>query len=266
MLTLYNHNLSVCVQKVRIALTEKGQPWEDRNIDLMRSEQVSPEYLKLNPGGVVPTLVHDGKPVIESTVILEYVDDAFPEPPLKPADPHARAAMRLWIRRPDMGLHAACGTISYAAIFGKQLLDFHGMAAMEERWARLPDQARAARQRALLSQGIEAPFVIEHLRLYDTVLADMESVLADRPWLAGDGFSLAECALLPYLWRLERLGLEGMWRHRPQVAGWFDRCKARPSWDPAMEAYPPMFDGDYNDDLRGTDTDLWPTVERLLAA
>ena len=84
MLILYDFGNSVCCQKVRITLVEKGLTWEARRVDLFKTEQYDPEYLKLNPKGVVPTLVHDGTPVIESTLICEYIDDTFPEPPLMP--------------------------------------------------------------------------------------------------------------------------------------------------------------------------------------
>ena len=115
MLELYHHNISVCAQKVRLALHEKGIDWEGHHIDLMKGEQTSPEYLAINPRGVTPTLVHDGNPVIESTIILEYLEDAFPELPLRPASALSRARMRVWAKIPDDGLHAACGAISYAA-------------------------------------------------------------------------------------------------------------------------------------------------------
>lgn len=266
MLTLYSHNLSVCVQKVRLALCEKGLEWEKRDIDLMRSEQVSPDYLALNPKGVVPTLVHDGQPVIESTIILEYLEDAFPEHPLRPEKPIDRARMRVWTKTPDDGLHAACGTVSYAAIFRDQVLAFHGREALNDRLARLPDRARAARQTELLDKGIEASFVPGHFQLYDKVLGEMEKALADAPWLAGESFSLAECALLPYVWRLERLGLSAMWASRPNLTDWLARCKARPSWDQAMEAYQALGDDDYDDDLRNRGVDIWPSVEKMLAA
>ena len=81
MLELYHHNISVCAQKVRLSFYEKGLRWEGRHVDLMTAEQVSPAYLALNPKGVVPTIVHDGNPVIESTIILEYLENAFPETP-----------------------------------------------------------------------------------------------------------------------------------------------------------------------------------------
>lgn len=266
MLILYNHNLSVCVQKVRLAMTEKGLEWQDRNVDLMRSEHVSPEYLKVNPKGVVPALVHDGEPVIESTIILEYLDDAFPDHPLRPAAPIERARMRVWTKTPDDGLHAACATVSYAAAFGAQVAAFHGKEALEARLAKLPDRARAARQRELFEKGMNASFLPDHVRLYDKVLGEMEARLADHAWLAGSDFSLADCALLPYVWRLERLNLAGMWAERPHVTDWFARCKARPSWDRAMEAYQALGGDDYDDDLKSKGVDLWPKVEAMLAA
>ena len=62
---------------------------------MVPAESQGPEYLKINPRGVVPTLVHDGKVVRESNVILEYLEDAFPAHPLRPEDPFERAEMRL---------------------------------------------------------------------------------------------------------------------------------------------------------------------------
>lgn len=266
MLVLYNHDLSVCVQKVRLAMAEKGLAWQDLDVDLMRGEQMSPDYLKLNPKGVVPTLVHDGQPIIESTIILEYLDDAFPDPPLRPADAPGRARMRLWARVPDDGLHAACGTVSYAAAFGQQVLAFHGREALEARIDRVPDRARAARQRELYEKGFEASFLPDQFRLYDKALRDMETALADRDWLAGDTFSLADCAMLPYVYRLDRLNLGAMWADRPRLADWYGRAQARPSWKTAIVAYPGSGTPDYDDDLKSKGIDLWPKLRTMLAA
>lgn len=266
MLVLYHHNISVCAQKVRLALVEKAIAWENRHIDLMRGEQIAPAFLAINPKGVVPAIVHDSAPVIESTVILEYLEDAFPERPLRPAAPIDRAQMRLWIRVPDDGLHASCGTVSYAAAFAAQVKAFHGMDALDKRLARLPDQARAQRQRQLLERGIEAPILGDAVRHYDKALAEMEKTLSTRPWLAGDAFSLAECALAPYVLRLDRLGLSGMWSERPGVAAWYARLQTRKSWAQAIEAYPSLGPEDYDDDLRAQKPGPWTKVKSLLAA
>jgi glutathione S-transferase len=93
MITQYDFGNSVCCQKVRITLVEKGLT-RRIPVDLFKSEQYDPKYLQLNPKGVVPTLVHNGTPVIESTLICEYLDDTFRDPPLIPKDPAERARMR----------------------------------------------------------------------------------------------------------------------------------------------------------------------------
>ena len=95
MLELYHSINSVCAQKVRIALTEKGQEAKD-HIMTLRGDQFEPAYLKLNPNGVVPTLIHDGEPITESSLILYYIDDAFPEPPLMPTQPRRRHRVRMY--------------------------------------------------------------------------------------------------------------------------------------------------------------------------
>lgn len=271
MLTLYHHNISVCAQKVRLGLVEKGIDFDERQINLMRSEHLTPEYRAINPKAVVPAIVHNGNPVIESTIIMEYLEDAFPElPSLRPVDALGRARMRLWTKIPDDGLHAACGTVSYGAIFGQQVRAFHGAEAFHERIAHLPDRARAARQTEMIDRGIEASFMPDHVRLHMKVLREMDQSLTDDgPWLTGAVFSLADIAILPYVWRLERLGLARMWADMPCVVDWLTRSKARPSWDVAMEAYPSLIhqdEDDYNDDLVSLGIDIWPKIEPMLDA
>lgn len=91
MLELYHDWWSFCSIKARLCLAEKGLAWQSRVIDLMKLEHTKPEYLRLNSNGVVPTLVHDGVPIHESTLINEYLDEVFPDIPLMPKDPVDRA-------------------------------------------------------------------------------------------------------------------------------------------------------------------------------
>ena len=112
MIELYHNDMSTCAQKVRLALAEKGVAWESRHLDLRARDHQTPAYLKLNPNAVVPTLVHDGVVVIESSVINEYIDDAFEGAPLRPGNPAAKARMRLWTKQLDEGLHADTGVLS----------------------------------------------------------------------------------------------------------------------------------------------------------
>jgi glutathione S-transferase len=261
MLTLYHNNISVCAQKVRLQLVEKGIPWEGREVDLMRGAHLTPAFLAINPKGLVPVLVHDENVITESTVILEYIEDAFPAAPLRPLSPVGRARMRLWTKVPDEGLHFACGTVTYATAFVDQVRSHYDLAAWEKRLTTLPDPARAARQRQLFVEGMAAPFVRDAVLLHDKVLADMEKTLATSAWLGGAEFSLADIAVTPYVTRLDRLGLEGMWAARPRVADWFARIQARPSFAAAITAFLP---GDYDDELKKRGVDVWPQVAKML--
>jgi len=83
---LYHNPLSSCSQKVRMVLHEKKLSWESQVIDLQKGEQFTADYLALNPNAVVPTLEDQGHTVIESTLINEYLDDAYADITLKPAN------------------------------------------------------------------------------------------------------------------------------------------------------------------------------------
>lgn len=97
MLTLYHAHHSTCSQKVRLVLHEKGLQFESITLDLAKKDQLKPEYLAINPNGVVPTLVDDGVPIIESSVICEYLDEKYPQNSMTPSDIIERARMRAWM-------------------------------------------------------------------------------------------------------------------------------------------------------------------------
>ncbi|MFL5053394.1 MAG: glutathione S-transferase family protein, partial [Xanthobacteraceae bacterium] len=97
--TLYNAPPSTCSQRVRFVLNAKKLPFAEVKLDLMAGDQLKPEYLALNPNGVVPTLDHDGNIVIDSSVIIEYLDEVAPErASFTPAAPAERAHMRALMR------------------------------------------------------------------------------------------------------------------------------------------------------------------------
>jgi glutathione S-transferase len=115
MLTLYHHGSSVCAAKVRIVLHEKQLQFDARYIDILAGEQFTPEYMRLNPKAVVPTLVDAGQVLVESTAICEYLDEAYPSPALMPSTPAGRYAVRLWTKAIDEDLHPACAVITFAS-------------------------------------------------------------------------------------------------------------------------------------------------------
>ena len=232
MLILYDFGNSVCCQKVRVALTEKGQTWEARRVDLFKSEQYDPQYLKMNPKGVVPTLVHDGAPVIESTLICEYIDDTFPDPPLAPKDPAGRARMRLWSKFVDEGLHDGVTEISFSAMFRER------MKAMTpemraKRFANVGDPRRTDRFRSTYELGAQSPFVLHGIAAYERAFKCLEATLGEHggPWVLGKHPTLADINLMPYAARLDYLGLIGVWLdERPRVRDWWAMAQDWPSF------------------------------------
>lgn len=226
---LYHNDMSVCAAKVRMALAEKGVDYEGVHLNLRAGDAQKPDYVKLNPNQVVPTLVHGGAVVIESNVICEYIDDAWPHLSLRPADAAGRARMRLWMKRLDDGMHAHTGVVSTCIAFRHQHLA--KPAAERETWlAGLKDPARRERSRAAIEQGMEAPQFAAALHAFDRLLAEFDAVLAAAPWLAGATYSLADLAYAPYMTRLKHLGLEAMIETRPCVADWAGRLFARPAY------------------------------------
>jgi glutathione S-transferase len=230
MLELYHNDMSVCSAKVRLVLAEKNLEAKLYHLNLRKGDQLAPAYLELNPNGVVPTLVHDGRAVIESTLIAEYLDEAFPAPAMRPSDLVERAAMRNLANIPDQGLHAACGTVSTVVAFRYQFLALTS-EELKRNIEQTPDPARRERKRLGIEKGIEAPFVPDALRTYDRALARMEAQLAHgKPWLMGEQYSLADAGLTPYVVRLAHLHFDGMWARRPRLAAWHERIQARPNF------------------------------------
>jgi glutathione S-transferase len=267
MITLYHHGSSVCAAKVRIVLAEKSLPWEGVYVDILRGDQFDQAYMKLNPKAVVPTLVHDGNVIIESAVICEYLDEAFPDPPLKPADLAQRAAMRSWTKAVDEFLHPACAELTFASCH-RHIIGRLSPEKFEEFLESTPPVSVTAdwhaRKKEIVRQGMAAPRVDRTFRLYDSYLQKMEDTLTQQPWLAGSTYSLADIAMTPYVNRLDMLGMSEMWvGKRPRLTEWFERMKSRPSFKPSLlEVCPP----DLTDDLKTFGTQSWPDVKRLLAA
>ena len=237
MLYLYHGTTSVCAIKARLALHEKGLEWDGEILDLHRGDQHRPEYLKLNHNGVVPTLVHDGRVIIESTLIIEYLDEVFPEPPLMPSDPYQRTQARLWMKKIDDYLHGACSTVTFAIAFRQGLLK-KTSEELEARFKSIPDPGYRERQRLSVMHGIAAPHVEQAVKNYDKYIDEMETALSQSSYLVGDEYSLADLAATSYVNRAEMIAMDGLWiNHRPHVVDWLRRIRERPSYDRAITDY-----------------------------
>jgi glutathione S-transferase len=229
-IALYHSPGSSCCVKVRLVLNEKGIGYSEHLLDLRRGDQLLPDYLKINPKAEVPAIVHEGKALTESTVIMEYLDEAFAGPPLKPADAKLRAAMRLWTKWPDEGGHIAYSSLAFA-VAHRHLAHDTSPGWAENQLADKPDQARRARQAAAIALGLDDPALIVTMNKFDQLIRRMELALDSAPWLAGAAYSLADVALTPYINRLRQMTLLDIWQGDcPRVMDWYRRISERPSF------------------------------------
>lgn len=261
---LYHHGSSACAAKVRFALAEKGIDWHSAYVDIMVGEQFSSDYLKLNPKAVVPTLVHGDEVIRESSVICEYVDEAFDGPPLMPEAPAGRAQVRLWTKAVDEELHPACSALTYI-VSHRHTIRRKGIGSFEDFIASAGAEGLEIRKRkwSYIQQGLDAPGAMEKVRLYIDYLDRMESALQESEWLVGDRFTLADGAMAPYLNRLSALAMEGLWEsgERPQVAEWWQRIRARASFHSAFIEWMP---GELAAEMRANGEKTWPEISQVL--
>ena len=261
MLELYHNINSVCAQKVRITLKEKGQEAKEHLLTL-QGDQNDPAYMKLNPNGVVPTLVHDGNVIVESSLILYYIDDAFPNPPLMPKTPAARHRVRLYNKLVDEYMHNACTIMTFATAFRPRFLKMP-----REQWLaeinKAPLKRRAEYKRSVIEHGLDSEFVADALGQHQKMISWMADDLRRGPYLAGETFSNADCAVIPYILRLELLKLSAMWQQHPTVADWWARVRERPSVKTTI--FDRMSEADWAP-FKNLAPDPWPKVQQMLNA
>jgi glutathione S-transferase len=220
---------SICSNRAILALAEKGiTDWTPRYIELLKEDQFKPEYLKLNPKGQVPTLVHDGRAIRESSIITNYIDDLKPEPALKPADPADRALMQEWIKDSDETGYQATASINFVTRFRLSI----PLDVLESRWKRQPDIERTHRQQSCVKEGLESLYLYRAIGGWDRIFGKLEETLSDgRLWVMGDQFTLVEVNYTPFIKVLEMIDLLDLWLEgRPNLTRWWDNIASRPSY------------------------------------
>jgi len=229
---LYNAPQSTCSQRVRFVFNAKGLPFEEVKLNLLAGDQLKPEYLRLNPNGVVPTLDHDGQIVIDSTVITEYLDEIEPQGSFTPADPVRRARMRTLMHFIDEMPAAAVRvpTFNLAFLPSFQKMSREDFIAMAE--------SKPLRREFMLTMGqsgfpkAEMDAALARLRRsYERM--DVEIEKSGGPWLLGKEITLADVAVMPSLVRMHDLGLAD-WQDLPRVVTWFDNIRAHKAFAPTF--------------------------------
>jgi glutathione S-transferase len=248
-IVLYNAPQSTCSQRVRFVLNAKRLGYHEKKLDLFSGDQLKPDYLALNPNGVVPTLVHDGNTVIDSSVIMEYLEEVFPAGrSMVPGDAAERARMRSLMRFIDEVPTPAVRIPSYNLAFLP-----HYKAMTEEEFQALAD-SKPLRREFLLKMGrtgFSDADMNEALDRLRRAIARMDGELerTGGPWLLGERFSLADIAIMPVLIRMADIRLGATWADRPAVQRWLDLIRADPAYGPTYyngslltEKYPHLRD------------------------
>lgn len=222
---LYNAPQSTCSQRVRYALNAKNLAFEEHKLDLFGGDQLKPEYLAINPNGVVPALVHGGRPVIDSAVILEYLEDIEPETaPMRPDDPLEVARMRAMMRFIDEVPTPAIRVPSYNLAF---LPHFQSMS--EEEFQALAD-SKPLRREFLMKMGrtgfpkAEMDEALGRLRRGVERMAQWLTE-SGGPWLMGKDISYADIAVMPVIVRMDDINLGHLWDDHPGNGAWLDRIR-----------------------------------------
>jgi glutathione S-transferase len=229
-LVLYHAWVSSASRRVRLVLEEKQTPYQSILVDLMEFEQHSPEYLRLNPNGFVPTLVHDGVPIIESSVICEYLDDVFPALPLRPSSPRDRARMRVWSKWTDEVVIRAFQVANWNRMMAPTARKWTD-EEVEWRLEVVPVPDRREDWRRMAREPFTETEIAHAVANIRRTLERMEADLADGPWLAGVDFSLADIHLSPYIVRInEHAGRGIQLQDYPRTAAWWRRLTARPAF------------------------------------
>lgn len=222
---LYNAPQSTCSQRVRYALNAKGIGFEEHKLDLFSGDQLRPEYIAINPNAVVPSLIHDGAIILDSAVILEYLEDMVPDvAPMRPRDPQPVARMRFMMRFIDEVPTPAVRVPSYNLAFLP-----HFQAMTEAEFQAVCD-AKPLRRDFLRRMG-RTGFPQEDMDNATARLRQGVERLAGwiedsgGPWAMGADLTLADIAIMPVIVRMDDIAMGHLWDDRPAVQAWLDRLR-----------------------------------------
>ena len=237
MLKLYHYWSSTCSRRVRITLAEKQIDWTSHHVDIHRKkEQLEDWYKQINPNSYVPALDHDGRILIESLVIMQYLDEVYDTgTSLVPDDAYRRGMMRIWMDRFEYAVHKAVNALSHSRSHSDK---FVGVSHDELKalWMKVgnPEKRRILLHR--LEYGVSEAEETSAIERIENVLDMMEAQLAQTPWLCGDTLTLADIAMAPYPERFEANKLDMLtdFSKRPHYGNWVAKIQSLPSY---KEAY-----------------------------
>ncbi len=236
--TLFNIPPSLCSQRVRLALTEKGVDFTNRWVDIgPTAENYEPWYVKLNPKCVVPTLTHGDKVVTDSSVIMRYAAEQFEGTELLPQAPEARERMEHWYALGD-SLDFRLFTFANA---NPKLIKF-GLGKKIKKLRKYAEKypaLRAEYEAKLVDiQGLQTnatdPETVEQAQQrLDVALDELNGILGTQPFIVGDQYTLADVMWTVSMTRIEFIKRFDLIEARPHLLDYYRRMQARPSYQSA---------------------------------
>ena len=234
MLELYHAEPVANSMKPLLCLKEKGLAFVSHYVDLLKFEQHRPEYVAINPNGQVPTLVHNGAIINESTVINEYLDEVFPEVPLRPSNPVDRARMRIWSKYIDEYFCPALSMLGWHAMVRKVAQSL-AKNELEDMLSHVPLKEQRDKWATVAGESFSAEQLADSRRRLGVSIQRMEKILTESEWLAGTTYSLADVNSYSMVAGVPRLAPEHMSaKTTPRTVAWLEKMNARPAVQAAL--------------------------------
>jgi len=229
MLTLYCFGPGANSLKPLLALYERGIPFTPRQLNPAKFEHNEPWYTKLNPNGQVPALDHDGRIITESTVICEYLEDAFPDyPSLRPADAFGKAQMRIWTKWVDEYFCWCVSTIGWDRMVSRMVKHMS-----DEEFEKHIENVPIAEQKVKWRRaryGFPPELLEEEMGKIARSVARLETRLSESKWLAGSEYTLADICNFAIANGMQ-MGFSDLVNEKdtPHLIEWIGRINARPA-------------------------------------
>ncbi len=234
MLDVYTWEPNANSGKPLFCLTEKQVPFIHHYIDMGHYEQFSPEFLAINPDGTIPAIVHDGFVMTESTPAMEYIDDAFDGPALRPADPYRRWRMRQIMRYMDNIVAPSLAMIASNRLAAPRFVG-RDPEELRRELDRIPLPERRASWEKLMFNATPPSDLEESRRRVSEAITRFDSLLSQSEWLAGDSYSLADINVFATFYGLPLSYPDEVTdAATPHLMRWLRRCHARPALQEAL--------------------------------
>lgn len=229
---LFHAWLSSASRRVRLCLAEKNITYDSVAVDLSKQEQHAPEFLAMNPNGVVPALeISPGRFLHESSTLCEYLDEIAPEPPLRPTDPYELAQMRNFVRWTDEKSLPHLLILNWSLMLQSTAQQWSDQE-LQDKLARIPTAERREAWVRIARKPYTEEEKAEALRKLLLLVDRMEGMLApSSPWLMGANYSLADIAAAPFIARIAEIEPAALAEAtHPRVHRWWQAMQQRPAF------------------------------------